>query len=162
MDIVPEFIDKVTFSKLTCTNEKYNELVKNGYSMNKIKAILHNHALLKVREKINKDEECFVDQFCDVDLYYSYIQNEPKILNKKITFETKGESKYPSVAVASMIARYSFLKEMEVLEQRYAMKLPKGASTTVDEVAQRFKDKYGSNELLKISKSNFKNLEKIK
>ena len=162
LEIVPEFLDKVTFSKLTCTNEKYNKLVANGYSMNKIKAILHNHALLKVREKINKDEECFVDQFSDVDLYYSYIQNEPKILNKKITFETKGESKYPSIAVASMIARYSFLKEMEVLESKYAMELPKGASTTVDEAAQKFKNKFGRDELMKICKANFKNLEKIK
>ena len=162
LEIVPQILDHVIYSKLTCTNQKYNQLVKNGYSMNKIKALLHNHALIKVKEKINKNVECFVDQFCDVDLYYSYLQNEKKIINHHITFKTKGEVQYPSIAVSSLIARYSFFKELDLINQKYQVEIPKGASTTVDDFAQNFKDKFGKDELNKICKMNFKNYLKIK
>ena len=162
LEIVPKLLNKVVFSKLTCTNEKYNELVNNGYSMNKIKAILHNHALLKVKEKIKQDYPCFIDQFCEVDLYYNYVQYEPKVITNNITFKTKGESQYPSIALSSMIARYCFLKELEVLNEKYHVNIPKGASTKVDEFAKNFKDKYGIEELNKIIKINFKNYEKLK
>jgi ribonuclease HII len=40
---------------------------------------------------------------------------------KNITFHTKGESLYPSVALASVIARYSFLRKMEELSEHYQM-----------------------------------------
>ena len=162
LEIVPELLDKVVFSKLTCHNPKYNELINKGYTMNSIKAILHNHALLKVREKVGPDIPCFVDEFCAVDLYYKYLAYEPKVLTKNITFTTKGESWYPSVAVGSLIARYSFLKEMELLESTYQMELPKGASTRVDEAAKKFVDKYGLQELEKICKTNFKNYANLK
>lgn len=162
IEIVPKLLELVTFSKLTLSNEKYNSLVKNGYSMNKIKAILHNHALLKVKEKINNEDiPCFVDQFCDVGLYYSYLQYEDKVITKNITFKTKGESQYPSVAVSSMIARYCFLKEIEILENKYQVKIPKGAGLSVDNFAKEFIAKFGLDELNKICKMNFKNYEKI-
>ena len=162
LDVVPRLLNLVTFSKLTLSNEKYNSLINKGYSMNKIKAILHNHALLKVKEKIcNENIPCFIDQFCDIDLYYSYLQYEEKIITKNITFKTKGESQFPSVAVSSMIARYCFLKEMEVIENRYQVKIPKGAGLKVDNFAKEFLQKYGLDELKKISKTNFRNYENL-
>lgn len=162
LEIVPFLLDKIIFSKLTCTNEKYNELVKQGYSMNKIKAILHNHALLKVKEKIQEENtHCFIDQFCEIDNYYSYLQYEEKVITNNITFKTKGESWYPSIAVSSLIARYCFLKELEVLNHKYHVEIPKGASKRVDEFAKEFIDKYSLKELEKIIKINFKNYKNI-
>ena len=162
LEIVPSLLDKVVFSKLTCTNDKYNELVNNGYSMNKIKALLHNKALLNVKEKIKEnDTPCFIDQFCEIDKYYEYLQYEEKVVTKNITFKTKGESWYPSIAVSSMIARYCFLKEMEVLNEKYQMDIPKGASTKVDEFTQEFINKYGKEELKHICKSNFVNYKSL-
>ena len=162
LEIVPKLLELVTFSKLTLNNEKYNSLVNNGYSMNKIKAVLHNHALLKVKEKINNDNvPCFIDQFCDVDLYYSYLQYEDKVITKNITFKTKGESQYPSIAVSSMIARYCFLKEIELLENKYQVKIPKGASKTVDEFSKKFIEKFSLKEFKKICKVNFKNFDNL-
>lgn len=166
LEIVPLLLDKVIFSKLTCTNEKYNQLISQGYNMNKIKALLHNQALINVKNKIKQEDiNCFIDQFCDVDSYYSYLQHENQVVNKKITFKTKGESQYPSIAVSSMIARYCFLKEIDVINQRYNISIPKGASNKVDIFAKEFVDKFGINELEKIIKKNFvnyKNLSKEK
>lgn len=162
-EIVPRLLKDFVFSKLTCSNEKYNELVARGYSLNKIKAILHNHALLKVREKIGKkDTPCFVDQFADPDLYYFYLQHEPEVLNRNITFKTKGESYYPSVALSSMIARYCFLKEIDAIEEKYQMTIPKGASDRVDRVAYEFVEKYGLTELEKNVKTHFSNFSHLK
>ena len=53
LEIVPLLLDKIIFSKLTCTNQKYNQLIENGYNMNSIKALLHNQALINVRNKIS-------------------------------------------------------------------------------------------------------------
>ena len=78
-----------------------------------------------------------------------------------VTFHTKGESYFPSVALASVIARYCFLKEKEILEAKYGMEIPFGASKKVNEFAINFVKKYSLDELKKISKNNFKNLQDI-
>lgn len=162
LQIVPLLLDKIIFSKLTLSNIKYNQLIKKGYSMNKIKAILHNHALKKVRDKIKKNVNFYVDQFCDVDLYFSYLSEEKEVINHNITFKTKGESQYPSIAVSSMIARYCFLKELSLIGQKYNLIIPKGASEEVDRFANDFIHHYGISELEKIAKINFKNYLKLK
>lgn len=130
--------------------------------MNKIKAILHNHAINKVKEKINNQNvECFIDQFCDVDLYYNYLQYEEQVTTKNITFHTKGESYYPSIAVSSMIARYCFLKEIDLISDKYKIEIIKGASKKTDQCAEEFYQKYGLEELKKVVKINFKNYQEL-
>ena len=77
-------------------------------------------------------------------------------------FKEKGETYFPSVALASCIARYLFLKEIATLNEKYKVKIPLGASAEVDKFDIEFIKKYGENEFLKICKSNFKNYQKIK
>lgn len=162
LEIVPQILDKVIFSKLTCSNDKYNELINKGYSMNSIKALLHNKALINVRNKINdQNMECYIDQFCSIDSYYRYLMYEKEVIRSHITFHTKGESYYPSIALSSMIARYCFLKEIEVLNLKYKITIPKGASNKVDEFAKEFINKYGINELTHIVKTNFVNFKNL-
>lgn len=160
LNFVPQIIDKVSFSKLTVHNEKYNEMINKGYNMNDLKALLHNRVLVNLRKKHPQCNNFYIDQFCNEDTYYRYIQfEEEKVLN--LTFKTKGESYYPSIALASMIARYSFLKEMEVLNKKYALEFPKGASRKVDEFVQLFIEKYSKDELIKVCKTNFINYKNL-
>ncbi len=163
LEIVPKFIDKVIFSKLTCDNNKYNEMISKGYNMNSIKAVLHNEALKNVLKK-SQDYNCqiYIDQFCDVLLYYRYLEGKYEPLIKNVNFHTKGESLFPSVAVSSLIARYSFLLYMEELNKKYHMEFPKGASSAVDNFAKKFKETYGIDELNKVCKKNFKNYNSLK
>ena len=160
LSFVPTIIKNVTFSKLTVHNEKYNSLIKNGFNMNQIKAILHNKVLLNLQKRKPNCKTFYIDQFCEEKLYYNYLKNEKEVV-KNITFKTKGESYYPSVALASMIARYCFLQEMEVLSKKYNMTFPKGASKTVDEFANVFIQKYSLEELKKVCKINFANFSKL-
>lgn len=160
LSFVPTIIKNVTFSKLTVHNDKYNSLIKKGYNMNQIKAMLHNRVLLNLQKRKPDCKTFYIDQFCDEKLYYNYLKNEKEIV-RNITFKTKGESYYPSVALASMIARYCFLQEMDVLSKKYNMNFPKGASKTVDEFATVFIQKYSLEELKKVCKTNFTNFSKL-
>ena len=128
--------------------------------MNSIKAILHNEALQNVRSKIhNQNVICYVDQFCEPSTFYRYLQGKYDAIFNNIVFETKAESHYPSVALASMIARYSFIKYLEEIEKKYDVKIPKGASKKVDEFALQLKEKIGLDELSTLIKKKFKNYQ---
>lgn len=161
LEIGEHIATKFFISKLTLSNEKYNELIDKGENLNSMKAKMHNRALLNLYRKFPDTKYIFVDQFCAEDKYFSYLndKNEKQITN--ITFKTKGETYYPSVALASVIARYSFLKEKEKLENKYKMNFPLGASSKVDEFVQIFIKKYGKDELNKLVKKNFANYKKI-
>jgi ribonuclease HIII len=159
-EIAPKLMEEVIYIKQVCPNTKYNEQIELGQTMNSIKALLHNNALLKVRNKVG-NEPCFVDQFCDVDKYYSYLQNQKQIVNTNITFKTKGETYYPSVAVSSIIARSIFLDEIDAMSAALGVTIPLGASLKVDEVAKIISRKIGKDKLkdyIKINFVNYKNL----
>ena len=60
-----KLIDKLTYSSLVCDNETYNKQTNLGLNMNKIKAVLHNRALLNVIKKGNVVENCIVvTEYC--------------------------------------------------------------------------------------------------
>ena len=80
---------------------------------------------------------------------------------KDVIFKTKGESYFPSVAVGSIIARYSFLQKLDAMSKKYGMEIPHGASGKVTEFAKKFIRKYGFDELDKIVKKNFANYEEL-
>lgn len=153
--------DRIPFSLLTLHNEKFNDLTKRGFNMNKIKAYLHNKAILNLTKKINKYPEVIVDQFAEDKLYFRYLMDEKQVY-KNITFSTKAESKYASVAIASIIARYAFLQHFDLLSKDAGYQLLKGASAAVDKVAARMIKDKGEAYLYSYAKINFKNFEKAK
>lgn len=159
----PLLMKKIPYVTFTLSNAKFNELTKKGFNMNKIKAILHNKVLYELSNK-EKDNyhKIIIDEFTSPRSYFTYLKQE-NISEKvtKITFLTKGESKHLSVAAASVISRYLFLKEMDKLSEKYNVNILKGASDKVDDIAKQIVKKYGKDELYKITKINFKNTEKV-
>ena len=75
---------------------------------------------------------------------------------------TKAEDKVLSVACASLISRFIFLKEFDKLGKSMDLFLYKGAGNKVDEVGVLIAKKYGIAKLNECAKLNFKNTEKIK
>ncbi|MFA5283820.1 MAG: ribonuclease HIII [Bacilli bacterium] len=160
LKIGPSLIKEFEYSQVSVNDEKYNELISKGNNLNGIKARLHNQALLHLVKKHHHINHIFMDQFASPDIYYKYLSMDREIV-RNITFHTKGESLYPSVALASVIARYSFLKKMELLNKKYGVKIPFGAGEKVTDFAKRLIKKIGREEFDKIVKHNFKNYDEV-
>ena len=152
-------LENIDYSILRLENEKYNSLIDEGKNINEIKAIMHNKALLNMKNK-HHVKNILVDEFVGEEKYYDYLVKQDEIL-KGITFKTKGETYYPSVAAASIIARYIFLKTMDELKEKYGVEIPFGASKKVDAFVKNIYKIYGENEAKKIVKKNFANYSEI-
>ena len=159
LQIVPEIIKKIPYESIILSNKEYNEKYNNDTNMNKIKAILHNKILVSLTSKYKTDYNV-VDQFAQPYVYYNYLKGLPNVC-RKITFMTKAEDKCLSVACASLISRYIFIKEFDKLGESVDMFLPKGASNLVDEAGLKILKKYGFDKLKEVAKINFKNTSKI-
>lgn len=160
LKIVPEIIKKIPYSTYILTNEKYNDMNKD-MNMNKIKAVLHNKVLMELTNKYPDTDYVVVDEFAKPNVYFSYLKESNNVY-RKITFLTKAEVKCLSVACASLISRYVFLKEFDKLSKDIGFTLSKGASNLVDEMGSTIVKKYGIDKLREIAKLNFKNTDKIK
>ena len=160
LNIVPQIIKRIPYESFILTNSEYNKYSDN-YNMNKIKAILHNKVLLKMKNNGYKYDYIIVDEFSKKYVYFSYLKESSNVVTD-ITFLTKGESRHLAVAVSSLISRYIFIKEFSKLSNDLKVLLPKGASTSVDDTAVKIVNMYGFDKLKECAKLNFKNTEKIK
>ena len=161
LEIVPKLIKVIPYESIILSNKEYNEKYNSDINMNKIKAILHNKALMTIKNKEQNYDYIVVDQFAEPYVYFNYLKTSSNVV-RNITFMTKAEDKCLSVACASIISRYIFLKEFDKLSKNLGMNLLKGASDKVDEQGLTIVKKYGIDKLSEIAKLNFKNTEKIK
>lgn len=150
---------KLTHTLLIVKPSKYNELTSKSINLNKMKALLHNQAIIKTTSKLEKEYPVIVDQFCQPNLYYNYLSEET-LVYRNINFYTKAESVHLAVAAASIIARYAFLLKMKELSTQVGFELRKGASSLVDEQIEIIVEKHGVSILSDIAKLNFKNITK--
>lgn len=161
LEIVPKIIKKIPYQSLILSNKEYNEKYNENTNMNKIKAILHNKVLYNMVTKNCNYDKIVVDEFAPANKYYSYLNDvASKVTN--ITFVQKAESKCLSVACASIISRYIFLKTMNEMSNEIGSTIPKGAGLLVDQFAIELVKNKGFDVLNKYAKLNFKNTQKIK
>ena len=159
LEIVPKIIKRIPYETIIYNNIEYNSHL--DFNMNKIKAILHNKALLSLLKKDNYNyDKVVIDQFCYPRNYFNYLKDSENVF-RNITFTTKGEDKCLSVACSSIISRYVFIKEMDKISKMIGKKVPKGAGIEVDKFGKEIVKIYGKDILNKIAKLNFKNTDKI-
>ncbi|MCI8777954.1 MAG: ribonuclease HIII [Bacilli bacterium] len=161
LSIVPKIIEKIKYNSIIFSNKEYNLKYSTDINMNKIKAILHNKVLFNLSNEEKNYDYMVVDQFAKPYVYFNYLKNIPNTV-RNITFMTKAEDKCLSVACASLISRYIFIKEFSKISKDLGILLPKGASNCVDDVGVKIVEKYGFEKLEEIAKLSFKNTEKIK
>ncbi len=162
VSIAKDLLHTIPYSLLVLPNRRYNELQAKGMSQGKMKALLHNKALLNMLEK-TKDfhvDGILIDQFCEPGVYYNYLSREGNIVKDKVFFATKGESLHLSVAASSILARYAFIKEMDKISAKTGIEIPKGAGSKVDLKAAEMIRKYGADYLTDIAKIHFANTKK--
>lgn len=162
--IAPDLRAACVHSVLVLRNEKYNKIQAKGYSQGKIKAMMHNQALGHVLAKMapEKPDHILIDQFAERGVYYNYLKNEREIVRENVLFSTKAEQLHVAVATASILARATFLKEMDRLSEEAGMELLKGASGKVDQMAARIWKQQGEEKLQSMTKWHFANTEKAR
>ncbi|GGE42258.1 ribonuclease HIII [Pullulanibacillus camelliae] len=159
--LAEQILPNVTSSVLVLPNEKYNALQSAGYNQNKLKAVMHNQALLNVQSKLDHPFDGFlIDQFTTPSNYFKLLADRKTVIKEHIYFKTKGESVHLSVACASIIARQRFLSEMDRLSTQCGQLLPKGAGPHVDAIAAQIITTQGIDALKKLTKFHFGNTEK--
>lgn len=161
LEIVPKIVRVIPYNTVILNNKEYNSRYSSNINMNAIKAIMHNKVLTNISKEHNDFEYAVVDQFTYPNAYFSYLKNCSNIF-RNITFLTKAEDQVLSVACASIISRYVFIKEMAKISKELGILIPKGASTAVDEVALKIALEKGLDVLTNYVKLNFKNTEKVK
>ena len=136
INIINKLKKYCTFSVNVISPNKYNQLINKYHNANIVKAISHNIALSNLLKKIkDKNSSIILDKFVDPQKYYDYLNIAKQKKNQIDIMTTKAESKYLSVACASIIARYSFINEMSSLSKKIGVILPKG-STKIPEIVK--------------------------
>lgn len=159
-EIAPILIKKIPHTIHLLDDIKYNYFTKvRKFNMNKIKALLHNSALLNLKKKITTYDGVIIDAFTTKDKYFDYLNDTTNVL-KDVKLEEKAENKYTCVAVSSIIARYIFLKHLDELSKTVNFELPKGAGNKVDLAIQKILKNHNIKFFDNIAKTNFRNLEK--
>ena len=162
IEIAPKLIERLKHSIHILDNMKFNFLTfKYHLNLNQIKAILHNSVINNLLKKVGSCNEIVVDAFTTPKKYFEYLENEPHVC-KEVKLIEKAENQFFSVACASIIARYTFLKEFEKMSEAEGFEIPKGAGAHVDHILEKLIKTKGEKYLYNIAKCNFKNLEKVK
>lgn len=163
--IAADLVHTVTYSLVVLDNPSYNKKIDEGWNIVKLKAVLHDHCVRNVHDKLAEDErgeieKIVIDQFTTLNAYNKYVP-DPFMIDK-IHQETKAESKSLAVAAASIIARAKYLEQMANLDAALKDKVPRGASRQVDAFAARLAKKHGMDYLDSLTKKHFKTREKVK
>lgn len=153
---------EIPYSLMILHNEKYNHLQQQGWSQGKMKAMLHDACLKNVQQKIAgaPSEGMLIDQFCQPEIYIRHLGTENRRLDAQTYFMTKAEHYSIAVAAASVLARASFLREMDRLSDWINVPLRKGASKQVDQLIAEIIRKHGRDVLPNIAKVHFANTKK--
>jgi ribonuclease HIII len=153
---------EIPYSLFVLHNPKYNNLQSKGWTQGKMKAMLHFHAIEKLKKKITGSvlDGIVVDQFAERQVFNRHIASEGHSMPDKMNFLTKAESYSIAVAAASILSRAKFLKEMDRLSDEIGFKLQKGASKLVDEQAAKIILVKGKSVLTDITKVHFANTQK--
>lgn len=158
-EIAPKIIECVPHVVYSLNNIKYNDAIKTN-NLNEIKAKMHNYCLVSLVKQLGKVPMIVVDQFTPPNKYFEYLKNEKNVI-KDIHFQTKAEDDYMCVAIASIIARYQYLLDMDKLSKDLNTTLKHGAGTNIDLQATTLVKQHGIEVLNKIAKVHFANTKKI-
>jgi len=163
LEIGEQLKELVPYSLLVCDNPKYN-LLQQGMSQGKMKALLHNQAIKHVIKKIEpvQAEGILIDQFAQPGVFFNYLKGQEVFKADSVYLSTKAEGIHLGVAAASILARYAFVQYFDILSERAGFTIPKGAGPAVDQAAARLIHEKGLEALNSFTKTHFANTEKSK
>lgn len=159
-DLAKAIIDVLgdRYAVVTIGPRAYNRLYAKMRSVNRMLAWGHARAIEDLLAKVPHTPRAVSDQFGPTQ------QIERALLQKgrsiKLEQRPRAESD-PAVAAASILARAGFLQALKAMGKTHGVKIPKGASAQVREVAQAIVKKHGAPALLDLAKCHFKTADDV-
>ncbi len=145
-----------SYALLEFTPEKLNSL-HGKMNINSILGMAHGKVIATLRNKTGC-ENSLSDKFGNEKLINDALRHYGVSIN---AVQYPRAEVNAAVAAASIIARCKFVKSVNALSEKYDMVFPLGAGDIVDSFGVKFAEKYGTEELEKVSKYFFKNTQKI-
>ena len=137
--------------------EKYNELHSKMSNVNLIMGWAHAKVIENILNSFEV-EEAISDKFGNEKIILNALQKKGRQI--KLHQVTKAE-RYTAVAAASILARDAVIKWFEINSKKLKIKIPKGASAEVENIARKVIENFGKDVLPKLVKMHFKTLKKI-
>lgn len=164
--IAKKLITIVDFEISQVYPKEYNLLIDRFNNSHIIKTILHNNAIFNLinnHKNISNDLNIILDKYVDEKKYYQYLQiANIKNIVKINQFKIHAESTNLSVACASIIARYYFLRQVYELSKELNFNLPLGAwNNKIELTAKKIIDTLGKDKLNQYVKIHFKNTQRL-
>ena len=152
-------IKKSFLNEVICiTPIKYNDLYFKMKNLNLLLGWGHATAIANLVER-SKCKKVIIDQFAKEHVVENALKKK-NISGIDLTQRHRAEEDIV-VAAASIVARYSFLEQMQKLSEEIGLTLPKGASSLVINVGKKIVTQFGAKKLAEISKSHFKTTQDI-
>ena len=150
-------IKGVAFDVILISPEKYNQLYDKMGNLNNLLGWAHAKVIENVLN-VKSAPEAISDKFGNE----KYIRNSLQEKGRELILHqvTKAEQ-YPAVAAASILARNAFNNWFYRINMKMKIKLPKGASESVEEAARNIKNILGNDALTKLVKLHFKTTKKL-
>lgn len=145
------------FNVIVITPATYNKLHASMKNVNKILGWAHAKVIENILQKINV-HEAISDKFGDENLILNALQERGKKI--KLSQFTKAE-RFTGVAAASILARSKFINWFSVIQNKYGVKLPKGASSEVIKAGRMFISEHGNASLNDVAKIHFKTTKQL-
>lgn len=146
------------YNLVTIGPRAYNRLYRDMRSVNKILAWGHARAIENMLGKIPNVPRAVSDQFGPT----AQIQRALMSKGRKIKLEQRPRAESdPAVAAASILARAAFIRALQEMGKTYGVKIPKGASARVRDVAEKLVRDHGPRVLLDVAKCHFKTTDDV-
>jgi ribonuclease HIII len=137
--------------------EAYNRLHAKMRNVNDILGWGHARVIENLLAKVDC-KKAISDQFGNKRIVLKALMERGKKI--ELVQRHKAESDL-AVAAASIIARDEFVRRLGELGKKMQVKLPKGASTAVEEAAREVVAKHGREALAAITKVHFRTTQKV-
>lgn len=144
---------------MSLSPKQYNRAISKGYNQVSLKVLMHNYCAVNLQNAYHglKFDGYIVDGFTNQQSWDNYVVKEKEPTKVKAKLVPHAESLYLAVAAASILARDSFLKQIEYLSIESGINLHQGVTSYVREDVLALKSRgFDLNDFVKL---HFKNTE---
>lgn len=155
--IAKELEKSFLYDVICISPSKYNSLYHKMSNLNFLLGWAHATAIGNLVQKSNC-KKVIIDQFASEYIVENALKKQS--IEVDLTQQHRAESDVV-VAAASIVARATFLKQLQGLSDKLGISLPKGASKLVLKTGKEIVQKFGAETLSEYSKAHFKTTEDI-